>query len=309
MPRRLPPISALRALDAASDHQSFTKAAKHLNVTPSAISHQIKTLEDLWGVKLFDRRGQRLTPTRGGKRLAQIAHEFFDKLNATLDNLQVVSPHEPLRIDALQSFAVKWLVPRLGHFQEKHPEINVWISTHGRLVDFSEHDVDMAIRLGRGSFPGFFSSLLLREEVFPVCTPDFLTRMGMPSSPKSLLGYPLLLRLGDPDRTDWHEWFEAAGIRGVNLEEGPRFPDTSLALAAALDGLGVALARTAHVVDDLSSGRLVRLFNVDCQANVAYYLVCPEGQQERAKIAAFRSWMLAEVAATERMAKALAAPP
>ena len=302
----MPPISALRALDAATVELSFTKAARRLNVTPSAISHQIRTLEDAWGVKLFERRGQLLAPTAGGKKLARITHEFFDRIGETLDGLEAVSPHEPLRIDALQSFAVKWLVPRLGRFQDKHPEINVWISTHGRLVDFAEHDVDLAIRLGRGSFQGFHSTLLLREEAFPVCTPEFLARMGRPRSPRSLLGYPLLQRLGDPDRTNWTEWFEAAGVHGARLKEGPRFPDTNMALAAALDGLGIALARTAHVVDDLFSGRLVRLFDVDCPANVAYYLVCPEGHQEHAKVAAFRRWILAEVAETERKAKSLA---
>jgi LysR family glycine cleavage system transcriptional activator len=302
----MPPISALRALDAAAGDLSFTKAAKRLNVTPSAISHQIKTLEDAWGLKLFERRGQRLAPTPGGKKLALITHEFFERIGKTLDGLQAVSPHEPLRIDALQSFAVKWLVPRLGHFQEKHPEINVWLSTHGRLVDFAEHDVDLAIRLGHGSFQGFNSTLLLREDVFPVCTPEFLSRVGRPRSPKALLGYPLLQRLGDPDRTNWEDWFVAAGVEGATLKEGPRFPDTNLALTAALDGLGIALARTAHVVDDLFSGRLVRLFNVDCPANVAYYLVCPEGHQDRAKIAAFRRWILAEVAATARKTRSLA---
>jgi LysR family glycine cleavage system transcriptional activator len=297
----MPPVSALRALDAAAAELSFTKAARRLNVTPSAISHQIRTLENAWGLTLFERRGQRLAATPGGRKLATITHEFFERIRDALDGFQPVAPHEPLRIDALQSFAVKWLVPRLGHFQDKHPEVNVWISTHGRLVDFAEHEVDLAIRLGRGSFSGY-SELLLREDVFPVCTPEFLARMGRPRTPRSLLAYPLLQRLGDPDRTNWEEWFEAAGVRGARPREGPRFPDTNLALTAALDGLGIALARTAHVVDDLLSRRLVRLFDVHCPANVAYYLVCPEGHQDRAKIAAFREWILAEVAETERIA-------
>lgn len=294
MPGRLPPISALRALEAAARHMSFTRAAHELNVTQSAISHQIKTLEGLWGLKLFKRtvRGVTLTPT--GEELAKITREFFDRMTRTLDELRISSTHEPLRVDTLQSFAVKWLVPRLGRFHEIHPEIDVWISTHDRLVDFGSDDVDLAIRLGHGQYPGLHTSLLMREEVYPVCTPEFFANDGLPRSPRDLLDYPLLLRLGEPNHPNWEQWFEAAGLPGVRPVAGPRFPDSNMAIEASKDGLGVALARTAHVADELATGELVRLFDVVCPSSVAYYLVCPEGREGEPHIAAFRRWIMSE---------------
>ena len=294
MPGRLPPISALRALEAAARHMSFTRAAHELNVTQSAISHQVKTLEDLWGLKLFKRtvRGVTLTPT--GEELAKITREFFDRMTRTLDELRISSTHEPLRVDTLQSFAVKWLVPRLGRFHEMHPEIDVWISTHERLVDFGSDDVDLAIRLGHGRYPGLHACLLMREEVYPVCTPEFFGHDGLPESPRELLDYPLLLRLGEPNHPNWEQWFEAAGLPGVRPAAGPRFPDSNMAIEAAKDGLGVALARTAHVADELATGELIRLFDVACPSSVAYYLVCPEGREVEPRIAAFQGWIMSE---------------
>jgi LysR family glycine cleavage system transcriptional activator len=296
MPHRLPPITALRALEAAARHLNFTKAAEELNVTQSAISHQIRTLEDLWHLKLFERRSRGLTLTRNGEALAPVVRQFMARMNDTLDELRVQAERDPLRVDMLQSFAVKWLVPRLGKFQERFPELDVWISTHDTLVDFERDDVDLAIRLGNGHYPGLYSRLLIREDVFPVCTPEFLAAEGEPRSPRDLLRYPLLLRLGEPAHPNWEQWFEATGTTDVSISEGPRFPDTNMALQAALDGQGIALARTAHVVDELAEGRLVRLFEIDCPSTVAYYLVCPEGHEQRAKVAAFCKWILEEAA-------------
>lgn len=307
MARRLPPISSLRALEAAARSLSFTKAAEKLHVTQSAISHQIKLLEDLWGLKLFERKAQRLSLTRAGLELANITRDFFDRTAQALDTLHGTSSCEVLRIDTLQSFAVKWLAPRLARFHALHPDINVWVSTHDQFVDFSDSDVDVAIRLGDGYFPGLDSVLLLREEVFPVCSPEFLARVGKPSSPQDLLRYPLLLRLGELNHTNWEDWFAVAGILGVNLNEGSRFPDTNMALEAALEGMGIALARTAHVVDELHSGRLVRLFDVRCASNVAYYLLFPPGHRDHPVIAAFCAWIIEEIATTQRHAAAVGA--
>ena len=299
MPGRLPPISALRALEAAARHMSFTKAAHELNVTQSAISHQIKTLEDLWGLKLFRRtvRGVVLTPT--GEELAKVTREFFERMTRTLDALRISSSREPLRVDTLQSFAVKWLVPRLGRFHEIHPDIDVWISTHDQLVDFGSDDVDLAIRLGHGQYPGLHASLLMREEVYPVCTPGFFGQDGLPRTPRDLLEYPLLLRLGEPNHPNWEQWFEAAGLPEVRPVAGPRFPDSNMAIEASKDGLGVALARTAHVADELASGELIRLFDVACPSSVSYYLVCPEGNEDEPRIASFRRWIMSEASSTE----------
>lgn len=299
MALRIPPISCLRALEAVTRYRSFTRAAAELDVTQSAISHQIKLIEELWGLKLFERKGRGISPTDAGKELAEVTREFFDRITQVLDAQRVVSSHERLRVDTLQSFAVKWLVPRLGRFNDLNPNVDVWISTHDRLVDFSAEKVDIAIRLGNGHFPGLYSVLLLQEDVFPVCTPEFKARMGMPASPQEMLGYPLLLRLGEPSHTSWEDWFEAAGLPGVKLTEGSRFPDTNMALEAALEGLGIALARTAHVQEELASGRLIRIFDIPCPSNVAYYIVCPQGHQERPTIAKFVEWIFGEVEAPD----------
>lgn len=266
-------------------------------MTQSAISHQIKLLEDLWGLRLFERKGQRLAVTRPGQDLARVTREFFDRIGEVLDSVHASHAREPLRLDTLQSFAVKWLVPRLGRFHATHPAIDLWISTHDHVVNFDYNEVDIAIHLGNGNFPGLHATLLLEEEVFPVCTPEFLEGAGRPRSPAALLDYPLLLRLGEPAHTNWKEWFEAAGVRNAKLNDGLRFPDTNMALEAALKGLGVALARTAHVVDELAAGQLVRLFQVRCPSNVAYYLLCPSGQQDQPSIVAFRKWIAEEVSA------------
>ena len=306
MPKRLPPISALRALEAAARHASFTRAAHELNVTQSAISHQIKTLEELWGLKLFKRTVRGVAPTPTGEEFAKVTREFFERITRTLDALRISSSHEPLRVDTLQSFAVKWLVPRLGRFHEFHPEIDVWISTHDRLIDFGTDDVDLAIRLGRGQYPGLHASLLMHEEVYPVCTPGFFAHDGLPESPRDLLDYPLLLRLGEPNHPNWEQWFEAAGLPGVRPSEGPRFPDSNMAIEASKDGLGVALARTAHVADDLVTGELIRLFDVVCPSSVAYYLVCPEGHENEPRVAVFRKWIIGEAIAMQAGAEGAA---
>lgn len=296
MPHRLPPIAALRALEAAARHLSFTKAARELNITQSAISHQVRHLEQLWGLKLFDRRTSRLALTRSGQALAPVVRGFIDKMAITLETLQSEALRDPLRIDMLESFAVRWLVPRLGRFHEQQPDIDVWISTGDKLINFAVDEVDAAIRLGHGQYPGLHTTLLLREQLFPVCARDFLERAGKPKTPKDLLHYPLLLRRHDPRHPSWEYWFQVAGIDDVSLTEGMRFPDTNMALQAAMEGQGVAMARSAHVAEDLAAGRLVKLFNIPCPSTMAYYFVCPQGRETLPKIAAFREWICQEAA-------------
>lgn len=296
---RNPPFAALRALEAAARHLNFTRVAEELNVTQSAVSHQIRHLEELWGLKLFDRPPSGLVLTRAGQTLAPVVRHFLDDLEETLDTLQGEHRRAPLRVDMLQSFSVKWLVPRLGGFHDENPEIDIWISTHDELINFSTENVDVAIRLGHGEYPGLHSNLLLREHVFPVCSPDFLQDHEPLNEPADLLKSSLLLRLGDPAHPNWQDWFAKAGVERATLIEGSRFPDSNMALQAAMDGQGVALARSAHVCTDLKAGRLVRLFDVDYPSGVSYYLVCPEVTAEKPHIQAFRKWLLAEALAVQ----------
>lgn len=296
---RNPPFAALRALEAAARHLNFTRVAEELNVTQSAVSHQIRHLEDLWGLKLFDRPPRGLVLTRNGQALAPLVRKFLDDLEGTLETLQTEVTRSPLRVDMLQSFSVKWLVPRLGRFHDEHPDIDIWISTHAEVIDFASHDIDVAIRLGHGNYPGLTSTLLLREYVFPVCSPSFMNRPDAPNEPADLLKVPLLLRLGDPARPNWEHWFNVAGVTVPAIVDGSRFPDTNMALQAAITGQGVALARSAHVGDDLKAGRLVRLFDVDFRSDVAYYLVYPNAKAENLRIIAFRDWLLGEAAVAQ----------
>jgi len=295
----LPPLAALRALDAAARHGSFTRAAAELNVTQSAISHQIRHLEELWGLELFTRNVRPLSLTRNGAALAPVARDFFAQLSATLESLRDEDARGDLKISTLESFALTWLVPRLNDFRERHPEIDVWISTADHLVDFAVEDVDIGIRLGRGIFPGLHSSLLLREHVFPVCSEQLVKQLGMPTSPAELARYPLLLRHEDLLSPRWDTWLAAAGVPDLPLDQGPRFPNSNMALQAAIAGQGVALVRSAHVDGSLSAAGLVRLFDVQYLAESAYYLVCPEGTQARPRIAAFRDWIQTEAARSQ----------
>ncbi len=300
MPHHLPPLAALRALEAAARHGSFTRAAAELNVTQSAISHQIRHLEELWGFELFARNTRPLALTRSGAAVAPIASDFFARLSATLEELRVEETRGALKISALESFTLTWLVPRLNDFRACHPEIDVWISTTDHLVNFATEDVDLAIRLGSGDFPGLYSSLLLREYVFPVCSEQLVNRLGMPTHPADLIRFPLLLRHDEIKDPGWGAWFAAAGVPDLPHDQGSRFPNSNMALQAAIAGQGVALVRSAHVDGGLSTVGLVRLFDVHFPADSAYYLVCPQGAQTRPRVAGFHDWIKAEASRSQQ---------
>ncbi len=293
---RFPPISALRALEAAARHLSFTRAAEELHVTQSAISHQIKHAEELWGFKLFEKRGRRLVLTESGHALVPIVRDFIRRITSTLEELAEKTDNPTaLRITLLQSFAFKWLVPRLGHFNHDYPGIDVWISTSEELSSFDEKNADVGIRLGYGSWGDLYEELLLTEYVFPVCSPYFLKEHGTPKNPIDLLQLPLLRRNAVDILPRWRDWFRDAGVAVKQMPRGTKFPQTSLALQAAIDNQGIALARSAHVLDDLKDGRLVSLFpEVVSKSNVSYFFVCAKGREVEPQIAAFRQWLIAE---------------
>ncbi len=296
MATRFPPISSLRALESAARHLSFTRAAEELFVTQSAISHQIKHAEALWGLKLFEKRGRRLILTEAGHALVPVIRDFLRRITLTLEDLgEKNEAPTALRVTLLQSFAFKWLVHRLGHFNQDYPEIDVWISTSDDLVDFDAENADVGIRLGYGNWLGLHEELLLTEYVFPVCSPQFLKTHPLPEKPAGLLRLPLLRRSAVDICPRWRDWFRDAGVGVRRMPKGTQFPQTSLAVQAAIDHQGVALARSAHVLDDLNAGRLVRLFpEVMCRSNVSYFFVCAPGRQSEPQIAAFREWLLRE---------------
>ncbi len=290
---RFPPIAALRAFESAARHLNYTRAAEELHVTQSAISHQIKHAEELWEVKLFERRGRRLVLTEAGHALVPVVRDFIRRITSTLEELHEKSGPTPMRVTLLQSFAFKWLVPRLGLFNAQHPEIEVWISISDGLTNFDQENADVGIRLGYGNWQGLFEERILQEYVFPVCSPGFLEEHPQLNKPDDLLSVPLL-RCQKVDITPrWRDWFYVAGIRVHNFPKGSKFPTTSLALQAALDDQGVALVRSAHVQDDLQAGRLIRIFPQIClRSSVSYYFVCLRGRENEDEIKLFRNWLV-----------------
>lgn len=298
---RYPSMSSLRALEAAARHLSYTRAAEDMFVTQSAISHQIKHIEELWGFTLFQRRGRTLILTEAGHAIVPIVRDFIRRLTVTLEDLkEAQSGSTALRVTLLQSFAFKWLVPRLGHFNHEYPDINVWISTTDELVDFDSVNADVGIRLGYGNWSNLYEELLLQEYVFPVCSPHFLEEYGTPEKPGDLLSLPLLRRNAIDILQRWRDWFRDADVTVRKMPKGTHFPQTSLAIQAAIDDQGVALARSAHVLDDVKAGRLVRLFpEVKSKSNLSYFFVCIRGREHEPQITAFRGWLKREAELSE----------
>lgn len=295
MARRLPPLNALRAFEAAARHLSFTKAADELNVTQAAISHQIKGLEEWLGATLFQRGVRSLTLNEAGAAYLPSVKLAFDGLADATDRLFRRDDGGALTVSTMPSLAAKWLVLRLGRFQERRPDIDVRLQTSSALVDFARQDVDVAIRFGTGHWPGLRAERLMGEKIFPVCSPALLRADRPLNVPDDLRHYPLL---HDDYVINWRMWLDAAGAQGVDVSRGPVFNDSALMLQAAVAGRGVALARNVLAADDMAAGRLVRLFDVAAPGDWAYFVVAPSHYFQRAKVRAFRDWLFEEAAAT-----------
>ncbi len=294
MARRLPPLNALRAFEAAGRHLSFTQAAKELHVTQAAISHQVKALEERLGVELFHRRNRALFLSEAGQAYLPPVRESFDRLAAATERLLKRDTVGTLTVSTLYSFAVSWLVPRLKHFQSRYPDLDVRITASDQVIDLTREDVDIAIRYGRGYWPGLRADRLMEENVFPVCSPALLDGPKPLRRPEDLTHHVLL---HDDMRESWRMWLLAAGVEGVEPERGPAFSHSFMVIQAAIEGQGVALGRSALVAADLKARRLVKPFDVSVPADYAYYVVCPEASAERPKVKAFREWLLAEASA------------
>ncbi len=301
MNRRLAPLNALRAFEAAARHLSFTKAAEELNVTPAAISHQIKALEEYFGVALFRRLTRALLLTDAGQSVLPKLRDGFDLLADACARLGSAEDHRVLTVSAAPSLAARWLVTRLERFRARHPEIDIRLDASERLVDFARDNVDLAIRYGGGRYPGLHVECLFRADVFPVCSPALLAGPQPLREPADLACHRLLhadwATSGDT-WPSWTMWLKAAGVTGIDAERGPRFNDIHLAVQTAIDGNGVVLASGVLVGDDLEHGRLVRPFETSMATAFGYYIVCPPEMAETAKCSAFADWLRAEAAAT-----------
>lgn len=295
MARFLPPLNALRAFEAAGRHLSFTRAAQELNVTQAAVSHQIKALEERLGVPLFRRMNRALLLTDAGQAYLPQVRDTFDALARATERLVARDRAGALTVSVLPSFAAKWLVPRLGRFRERHPGIDVRLSTDHHMTDFGREDVDAAVRYGEGNYAGLDSTRLMTEDIFPVCSPRLLTGPHALRTPDDLRHHTLL---HDDFRVDWRLWLLAAGVKDIDPTRGPTFSDSSMVVQAAVEGQGVALARSVLSATDLAAGRLVKPFDVSLPARWAYYFVCPVATRDNPRIAAFRDWLLAEARLT-----------
>jgi LysR family transcriptional regulator, glycine cleavage system transcriptional activator len=292
MSRKLPPLNALRAFEAAARHLSFTRAANELHVTQAAISHQVKGLEEWFGAPLFKRLNRNLKLTEQGAALLPELQKAFDHIAEATASLRHPGA-EALTITTMPSFGAKWLLPRLARFEDRHPGIDVRLSTTTVLVDFRQQDCDLAIRFGKGRWPGLRAEFLMQDSYATVCSPSLEI-----ASPADLARVTLLHDdVWDISDVGWADWLRAAGIDGVNVNRGPRFSDSSLLLQSAMDGRGVALTRSSLVLDDVRAGRLVQPFDLRLPTEEAYYLVAPAKHFARPKVAAFREWLLEEVAA------------
>lgn len=292
MPRDLPPLLALRAFDAAAHHLSFSKAAGELNVTHGAVSRQVRGLEQYLDVQLFRRVNRTVVMTDAGQLYYSAVRDLLDGLVEATRRLHAREQSGVLTVSTLDSFAVKWLLPRLARFRTHHPEIDVRLSTGDAVADFSRDGVDIAVRHGRGNYSGLSAELLLIEELFLVCSPKLLQGSRTLKSPEDLRHHTLI---HDGMRDDWHVWLKAAGVENVDHTRGPTYPYSNMVIQAAIQGEGVALARSALVEDDLKAGQLVKPFEISLPVEFAYYVVYPEQHLSRPKVKAFRDWLFCEV--------------
>ncbi|MGH6767314.1 MAG: transcriptional regulator GcvA [Bradyrhizobium sp.] len=292
---RLPSLNGLRAFEAAARHLSFTNAATELNVTQTAISHQIRRLEEELGVRLFVRQNRALALTPQATEYLPGVRAAFNDLRFATDRLLRKDNENVLTVSTLASLAAKWLLPRLPAFQEAHPGIDVRITTSTALVDFKTGDVDAAIRYGRGHWPGLRADWLMADELFPVCSPALITGSKPLRCPEDL-AEQTLLHTSAGYNDDWRLWLTAAGLpANISKRPGLTFDLILVTVQAAIDGLGVAMGRTSYVEADIAKGRLVVPFKIALPADAGFYLVSPEARADSPKLSAYRKWLVASL--------------
>jgi LysR family glycine cleavage system transcriptional activator len=300
----LPPLTALRAFDAAARHLSFARAAEELHVTPAALSFQIKSLEEHLGAPLFVRLNRAVKLTEAGLALAPGAKDGFEQLAAAWRSAQRANDTQSLTVTAGPAFTAKWLAPRLFDFAQAHPEIELRFSASLRLMDFGRDGIDVAIRFGSGPDAGLYALPLAEEWVVPVMAPELAQRFTTPES----LHDAVLITDGSIDfiqpRIDWGSGFTAMGVTAVT-PHGPRFDQADHAVDAAIAGVGVVLGRRALVIKDLAEGRLVAPFPYALRTGARFRFLCPEGMENRPQVAAFRDWILAEIEKTATAAQSM----
>ncbi len=298
--RSIAHLNALRAFEASARHQSFSLAAQELNVTPAAVGQLVRTLEDWLGSPLFVRSTSgraRLVTTEVAEQALPDIRAGLERLAVGLERLRSGSAGGVLTVTVSPAFAAKWLLPRIERFQAAWPETDLRLDTSLKPVDFVAQRIDVGVRYGRGQWPGLAAEKLMDEEVYPVCAPALLATATL-QAPGDLRGQVLIHDQSVDTSTgfaSWQAWLRHAGVQGVPTDRGLRINNSAAVLQAAIDGQGVALARSVMAHDDLAAGRLVRLFpQVRLESTLAYYVVYRPECIAQPKVAAFRDWLLRE---------------
>jgi LysR family glycine cleavage system transcriptional activator len=287
-------LTTLPAFDAAARHSSFTKAAAELHVTHGAISRAVRNLEEHLGVRLFERATRAVHLTPAGVAYAAEVSTALDRIGAATLIATATRSAGVLNVSTSDGFAGRWLVPRLHRFHRAHRDIDVRLSTSGKLTDFIRDGIDIAIRYGAGGYEGVVAEWLADEEVSPVCSPELLKGKHPLRSPRNLRHHRLI---HDNFRIDWATWLKRAGLDDIDPGRGLKFDSAAYAVEAAVQGEGVLLGRSALVSADLAAGRLVRPFELALKSRWKYYVVYPEGALRHTKVRAFRDWVFREMAA------------
>ncbi|WP_260958593.1 transcriptional regulator GcvA [Pseudomonas citri] len=291
-------LNALRAFEASARHQSFSAAAAELNVTPAAVGQLVRALEDWLGTPLFHRASSgrvRLLATEAAEHALPDIRAGFDRLSLGLERLKEGATGGALTVTVSPAFAAKWLLPRIESFHAAWPDMDVRLDTNLRAVDFVAQRIDIGVRYGPGTWPGLVAEKLMDEEVYPVCSPHLLRDASRLQTPNDLAGETLIHDLSMDSHTgfpSWEAWLEKAGIADVSTTRGMKINNSAAVLQAAIDGHGVALARSVMVRDDLAAGRLVRLFtHIRFESALAYYVVYRPGCASLPRLKAFRDWL------------------
>lgn len=296
-------LNALRAFEASARHQSFSAAAEELNVTPAAVGQLVRTLEDWLGTPLFHRAPSgriRLIPTEAAERALPDIRAGFDRLTLGLERLKEGSVNGVLTVTVSPAFAAKWLLPRIDSFHSAWPDTDVRLDTNLRPVDFVTQRVDIGVRYGNGTWPGLFAEKLMEEEVYPVCSPNLLSGSSRLTTLESLRSETLIHDLSMDSHSGfptWDTWLKKAGLADVATARGMKINNSAAVLQAAIDGQGVALARSVMARDDLAAGRLVRLYpDIRFESDLAYYVVYRKECSSLPRLKAFRDWLFSVAA-------------
>lgn len=293
-----PSLNALRAFEASARHLSFTEAARELNVTQGAVSRHVAALEMELGVKLFQRHHRAVELTPKGDIYFRALRDAFERIRDATASIFGASATPALRVKLPPTFAIRWIVPRLARLHALDRALDVQITTSHGPADFDREEIDVAIHSGDAPPPGVVAVRLMGETLTPVCSPDLLKRGRALRKPADLARHTLLCSLHRPD--DWPAWLAAANVAGVDGNSGLKFENSSLAYQAAIDRLGVAMAQTALVADDIGAGRLVAPFRLRVPTRGAYFLIYPARSRGLDKVRRFETWLRKEAVATRK---------